>query len=86
MKYAIDMASQADVTNNAKKELVKLVRHDYGYEVGFGMDFYFEMVKFSPEIKMYHGLNNLIIHDGTPFASSIDRLNSKIFVISFLFE
>ena len=46
----------------------------------------FEYFKFSPEIKMYRGFNNLIVKDGSIYSSAIDKLNSKIFLVSFNFE
>ena len=56
------MVSQAKV--KAKdKEFVKLARQDYGYEIGVGVDFYMPMFKLSPEIKMYHGLKNLLVKE-----------------------
>lgn len=85
VKYSIDMVSQAKV-NNKDKDLIKLRRYDYGYEIGFGFDFYLTYFKFSPEIKMYTGQNNLIIHENTRFANPIDALYAKTFVVSFLFE
>lgn len=84
-KYCIDMASQSNVSNK-KKELIKLKKYDYGYEYGVGMDFYLVYFKFSPEIKMFHGFNNLLVKDNTIYSSSLDKLNSKIFLISFTFE
>jgi hypothetical protein len=84
-KYSIDMISQASV--EAKdKDIVKLNRRDYGYEIGFGFDFYMPYFKFAPEIKMYHGLNNLLVQDGKPFARPIEALFSKTFTITFNFE
>ena len=85
MKYSIDMVSQAKVTNT-DKELVKLKRHDYGYEIGIGFDFYMTYFKFSPEIKMYRGLPNLLVKDGTRFSNPLDGLYSRVFVLSFTFE
>jgi hypothetical protein len=85
VKYSIDMVSQAAV--QAKdKEFVKLQKHDYGYEVGFGMDFYLAMFKFSPEIKMYHGVRNLLVKDNLIYSQSLDALYSKMFVLSLTFE
>jgi hypothetical protein len=85
IKYSIDMVSQAKV-ENADKDFVKLKRKDYGYSIGLGFDFYLERFKFAPEIKMYHGLNNLLVDDPKIFSSSLSSLRSKIFLISFTFE
>ena len=84
-RYSIDMISQASV--DAKdKDIVKLKRYDYGYEIGLGFDFYMTYFKFSPEIKMYHGLNNLLVEDGKTFSRPLAGLFSKIFYLSFTFE
>jgi hypothetical protein len=84
-KYGIDMVSQAKVENK-DKEFVKLAKQDYGYEIGFGFDFYLERFKFSPEIKMYNGIKNLLVDDPKIFSSSLESLRSKTFMISLLFE
>jgi len=85
VKYSIDMVSQAKV--KAKdKEYVKLQRNDYGYEIGVGCDFYLPMFKFSPEIKMYHGLRNLLVKDDLVYSKSLDGLFSKMFTFSLTFE
>lgn len=84
-KYAIDMVSQAKVENK-DKQFVKLQKQDYGYQIGFGFDFYLERFKFSPEIKMYNGIRNLLVDDPSIFSSSLKSLYSKTFLISFTFE
>ncbi|HMT30274.1 MAG TPA: porin family protein [Bacteroidia bacterium] len=85
VKYSIDMVSQAKV-ESVDKEFVKLKKNDYGYQIGFGFDFYLERFKFSPEIKMYHGLRNLLVDDPKIYSTSLESLKSKIFLISFTFE
>ena len=84
-KYAIDMVSQAKVVA-VDKELIKLQRYDYGYEIGIGFDFYMSYFKFSPEIKMYHGIPNLLVQDGTKYSSPLEALYAKSFVLSLTFE
>lgn len=85
VRYNIDMVSQAKVQNK-DKDFVKLRRNDYGYQVGAGIDFYMERFKFGTEIKMYHGLRNLLVDDPAVFTSSLDALRSRIFQLSFTFE
>lgn len=85
VKYGIDMVSQKKV-QNLDAELVKLERQDYGYSIGVGFDFYLQMFKFSPEIKMYTGLRNLKSEDPLIFSTSIDKLNARTFLVSFTFE
>lgn len=84
-KYTIDMISQAKVENQ-DKDFVKLRKNDYGYQIGLGFDFYLERFKFSPELKMYHGMRNLLVNDPKIFSTSLESLKSKVFLISFTFE
>lgn len=63
-------------------------KNDFHYELGVGLDHYFSYFKFSTEIKASFGMRNLI-HPGEAdpmFYNSIDRLNSKVIMVSFLFE
>ena len=85
VKYGIDMVSQAKVENK-DKQFVKLQKNDYGYQIGFGFDFYLERFKFSPEIKMYNGVRNLLVDDSAIYSTSLRALYSKIFLISLTFE
>ena len=86
-RYSIDMISQAKVEEKEKdKNIVKLKRYDYGYEIGLGFDFYMPYFKFSPEIKMYHGLNDLLVQDNKLFTKPLESLFSKVFNLSFTFE
>jgi hypothetical protein len=66
--------------------VVKLYKHDFGYEAGAGLDFFLPYFKFGIELKMSLGLRNLLVPDNTIYALSLDRLRSKVFLISFTFE
>ncbi len=84
-KAEYDMASNA----RAKKaeELVKLKAVDLGIEAGIGFNFYFPVIIFSPEIKISNGLMNSHSRDaGLKFSNVIDRLNSRMVVLSLIFE
>ena len=77
------MVSQAKVED---KNLFKVKKHDFLYELGFGVDIYFEFFKFSPEIKASFGLNNILVNDDTQFTDIIDKIYTKAFLLSFTFE
>lgn len=85
MQYSIDLASQAK-KKDRENELVKLKENDICYQFGVGFDFYFSYFKFATEIKMIYGMKDLLKRDNTVYTTSIDRLNSKLFQLSFLFE
>ncbi|MCC7302725.1 MAG: PorT family protein [Bacteroidia bacterium] len=87
-KYGFDLASQEDVKNstNPKDVIIKLRRHDWALEAGFGIDYYFPYFKFSTEIKGAWGLRDLLVHEGDAFSSAIEKLNSRLLLLSLHFE
>lgn len=86
LKYSLDLASKADKEDLEEVVLASIGRNDFFYEFGVGFDHYFTYFKFSTEIKASLGMKDMLRRDNTMFTNSIDRLNSKIIMISFLFE
>lgn len=86
--YSLDLASKRKAVTNTdpNEQIVKLKRDDFGYEVGAGAEFYFEYFKFAIEGKLSIGTRDLLIHDNTIYSNSIDKLNSKVFLVSITFE
>jgi hypothetical protein len=86
-KYARDMQSQKDVSNNQSSEIVvKLKNNDYCIEAGGGFDFFLPFFKFAVEFKTSIGLPNLLIQEDTKYALPIEKLRSRAFVVSVTFE
>ena len=86
LKYSLDLASAEDRDEGEDEILVRIARNDFFYELGVGFDHYFYYFKFSTEIKASFGLRNLIRPEDTIYTDPIDKLNSKILMVSFLFE
>lgn len=86
--YNLDLASKRKIVNgtNIRDQIVKLQRDDISYEMGAGSEFYFEYFKFAIEAKLSIGIRNILVKDNTIFSNSIDRLNSKVLLISITFE
>lgn len=86
--YSLDLASKRKsvTSTDPNEQIVKLKRDDFGYEVGAGAEFYFEYFKFAIEGKLSIGTRDLLIHDNTVYSNSIDKLNSKVFLVSITFE
>jgi len=85
--YSLDLASKRKVQNSSGTDaIVKLARDDFSYEMGAGAEFYLQYFKFAIEGKLSVGTKNLLIKDNTIYSNSIDKLNSKIFLISITFE
>ena len=82
-KWSIDLASQAKTKN---PNLIKLTGKDMSFEAGFGLDFYLEYFKLSTEIKFSAGLRDRLFHEATPWALSIGKLYTKVWLFSLNFE
>jgi hypothetical protein len=84
-----DMARNKEF-NEDEEIYIKLKSFDIYYELGVGIDFYSTYFKFSTEIKYSVGVFNVIspdVADDFPqYANSIDKLNSRMFMVSLHFE
>ena len=85
IKYSLDIASQKDIINE-DEVIIKLNPNDLMGEIGFGMDFYLEFFKFSPQIKISRGVVNLLDRDKTVYTKSIKNLYTNGWMLSFTFE
>ena len=85
VKYSLDIASQYKIDDEGQ-EIVKLNNNDIMIEGGFGIDFYLEYFKFSPQIKISHGILNLLSKDNTVYTQSIKHLRTNGWMLSFTFE
>jgi hypothetical protein len=85
----LDLASNAgheNLSTDPKDIVVAIKQGDYLGEIGFGTDFYLEYFKFGIGLKMSYGLKDLLDHDDTQFTAPIDKLRSKLFLLSLTFE
>jgi hypothetical protein len=84
-----DMARNKEF-NEDENIYIKLKPLDFYYEIGVGIDFYLAYFKFSTEIKYSVGTLNVVSSDASEdfpqYANAIEKLNSRMFMISFHFE
>lgn len=80
--FASDIAASRSIAN----PIVALQPVTYGYEIGFGFDYYYSFFKMSPEFKWYTGLNNALVKDDYIYTQSIQTINPRMFTISLYFE
>lgn len=85
-QFSIDMQSQKNVSNSGPQAIVKIKNIDQAWQVGGGLDFFLPYFKFGVELKLSHGIPNLLIQDGTMYSSPIDKLRSKTWLLSLTFE
>jgi len=85
-KYSIDLASDSKKKGESNNLYVALDRNDVYAEMGAGMDFYTTFFKFGMELKMSYGLFDVLKRQGNIYTLPVERLNSKLFLLSFTFE
>ena len=85
IKYSMDIASQEDIDDQGIV-IIKLKKNDILGEIGFGMDFYLEYFKFSPQIKLSTGVLNLLSKDNSVYTTSVKNLYTNGWMLSFTFE
>ena len=87
--YRIDLAAKRDY-DDEKNRYLRLNRSDLYFELGIGLDFFLTYFKFSTELKFSIGTRDILVHEPYPgfpeFVNSIDRLKSKMWILSFHFE
>lgn len=81
--YSLDLASKAKVVDD---RLFKLHAQDFGYDLGVGLDLYFEYFKFSPQLRYQFGQGDLRVQDGTNYVAALNGLQSRCTYIVFTFE
>ncbi len=90
LNYRYDLAGKKEYDED-KQIYLRLKRSDLYYEAGAGLDFYLPYFKFSVEIKTSRGLRDIVAHDQgyagyTQYLNAIEKMKSRLWVISFHFE
>lgn len=89
LNYRLDLAAKKEY-DLEKQNYVRLKRSDMYTEVGFGIDFFLLYFKFSTELKYSIGSRNVLVDEPVPgyeyYVNSIDKLKSRMWILSFHFE
>jgi len=85
IKPTLDLAAKKKIPDELMP-MIRLSQPDIYGEFGLGLDFYLPYFKFSPELKMGIGINDMAIDDNTEYTGAMKYLKSKVFMLSFHFE
>lgn len=85
-KYSLEMASTKKIESANGNFPVKIDRNDFAAEAGVGFDFYTPYFKFGTELKMSYGLKNVLVKDAYLYSRALEKINNKVFQLSFTFE
>lgn len=86
---AINLTSNFDSKDDNKANRFRLNQRTYNYELGAGIDIYFEYFKFSPSIRGVFGLNNEMIPDNDPnsqWTGNVAKMSTRGVFINFAFH
>jgi hypothetical protein len=81
---AIEVTGTKDENRDENQLLVG--RSNFSVLFGLGLDYYFPLFKFSPEMRYSMGLNNVLSEEESPYADGIDRLTTHTVTLYLLFE
>jgi hypothetical protein len=84
--YRFDFTSDIDTDRSNTKPIVAMYPHTFSYDVGVGLDLYYDYFKFSPELKLSNGLGNQLVPDEFIYSSSLKRISPKLIQISLIFQ
>jgi hypothetical protein len=85
LKYNYDLASNSK--SRQAPFLIKISPHDFQWEAGLGMQFFYPYFIFSPEIKFSRGLGNILIYNrNINEARVLENVQSEVFTLTFNFE
>ena len=86
MKFSYDFVSNENAIRSPNRALVPFKKSSIYYEYGFGIDYFGTFAMISTEIKMSNSINNMLSGDPYIYTSSIDRIQARLFQISFHFQ
>jgi len=70
-KYGIEAGAKY---KERSEDQLRLYNQNYSIEYGLGIDLYYPMFRFSPELRFSHGINNMILPDPNIYSKSIQSL------------
>ena len=91
--FVTGLAPTADITVKKGHELL-IKKGDVFFEVGMGVDLYYPFFKMIPELKFCFGLNDILMRNRTDlkdesmlkYSNSLDKVNSRMIVLTLYFE
>ncbi|MEG1573285.1 MAG: porin family protein [Bacteroidales bacterium] len=88
IRYSVDLASLAKKkAEHPDDYFVKLKRNDVGLTLGVGWDFFLPMDnKIAIELKMFYGLNDLLVRENLYYTNYIDKVGAKMLQLCVTFE
>ena len=85
IKPGTEVSAQNDLEGTGEDTL-PIRGFNMSAEFGFGLDIYYPLFKFSPELRFSKGVVNILGSDTNPLSEGIDRLNTNTVTLYLLFQ
>ncbi|WP_040496941.1 porin family protein [Fulvivirga imtechensis] len=85
VKPGFEASGKNDVESIGDNNLV-VKEFNTSLDVGFGLDIYYPLFKFSPEVRFSKGIVNILGSENNEFSAGIDRLNTNTVTLYLLFQ
>ena len=85
----LNLGSNSNSTDDNSQQRFRVKTWTSNYELGFGIDLYFEYFKFSPSIRGVFGLEDELIRDNdplSPWTNNIESMKTRAILINFTFH
>jgi hypothetical protein len=85
----LNLSSNSKTDDDNAQQRFRVKPWTNNYELGFGVDLYFEYFKFSPSIRGVFGLGDEIIRDNdpnSPWTGNIERMSTRAVLVNFTFH
>ncbi|MCL9806771.1 PorT family protein [Flavobacterium amniphilum] len=89
LSSSLNLSSNANSPDDNSANRFRMVKNSNNYELGLGIDMYFEYFKFSPSIRGVFGLKNEIIPDAdpnSPWTGNVASMSTRGIFINFAFH
>lgn len=86
---ALNLSSNAEAKDDNASNRFRMIKWTNFYEIGFGVDLYFEYFKFSPSIRGVFSIEDEMIRDNdpnSPYTSNVSSMQSRGVFVNFTFH
>lgn len=86
---SLNLSSYEDSPDDNESDVFRMTKWTNNYEIGFGVDLYFEYFIFSPFIRGVFSMNDELIRDKDPnsqWTSNIDAMRTRGVFLNFSFH
>ena len=89
LSTSLNLGSNSDIQEDNENNRFRMTKWTSFYEIGFGIDIYFEYFKFSPSISGVFSTKDELIRDNnpnSPWTGNIGSMQTRGFFINFAFH